>query len=304
MNRNITYLISIFLGASCVVFIFYACNKHLEQKGSTLGGTAGVDAVPGCVDLSIGSNWVAPYICPSTPAQVIADSNAISAQAIVDSLLNSNADSYKIVAQPASHDCTPGVNYYVPVGVDIYGVSPTVFNATNELGNLTTAAGLPGSFTIYVLDQSGPWGGGVFMNITRGSWTRTFGFYPSTGSLGYNENGCAFSSPNVGGVFYDNSNLVYSVSIKINIAGVQFRNLANYITNNLNTTNYSYNLLNFNAGTLAINAANAVGVTLTPPSGFYKMFELGQCIRSLTAPANTTINLTGGYTTKSAGTLL
>ncbi|RZK39161.1 MAG: hypothetical protein EOO61_07410 [Hymenobacter sp.] len=122
------------------------------------------------------------------------------------------------------------------------------------------------TFTVYVrqpvqgTDDTWSLKGGVghtFISITQNGITRVFGFYPTSRTAIIN---------NSIGIFGDNSQTRYTISVTTTISGSQLNNLLQYTYNNENST---YDLDNYNCTDFGIGAAASVGVPLPDRFGIW-----------------------------------
>lgn len=296
-----------------------ACSKHNEingsnnnQNGIATNSLAQTNdwVFPGCVDIwNYSGNtfpWSVSYPCPADSAQEATNNNDIKRQKRIDSIINANIYKYReqIFSPGAISPCTQPLGNYVDI--PLYGVS-----AVNNNINVLLAAFTGGpqtTVTVYVW-QNGILGGGVFISLEQGSVVKTFGFYPNT-PYSYPTSGCGVNGRThntnltVQGEIRNNSELIYSVSISKVINSFQFQNLQMYLSNTGNPNFYNYSLNTFNEVHYALGALNTIGITTTYQNiggaNNYQYpstpYQLGQNLKTLTAPANTTINLNGGIT--------
>jgi hypothetical protein len=318
MKQSTPLLLLSFIGISALITLT-ACSKHNEIDGlnNNQNGIAnrslsqmGTLDFPNCVniwDYSTGTfPWSVTYPCPANADQEAVNANDIKRQKRIDSIINANIFKYReqIFSPGAVSPCTePLDNYsYIP----LYGVS-AVNNNINVLLAAFTGGGQP-TVTVYVW-QNGILGGGIFISLEQGSVVKTFGFYPNT-AYSYPTTGCGVNGRThntnlaVQGEIRNNSELIYSVSISKVINSFQFQNLQMYLSNTGNPNFYNYSLNSFNEVHYALGALNTIGITTTYQNiggaNNYQYpttpYQLGQNLKTLTAPPGTTINLNGGVT--------
>lgn len=137
--------------------------------------------------------------------------------------------------------------------------------------------------------------GHTFISITQNGITRTFGFYPIS------EKAIFDAGPSI---FGDNSQTPYSVSISTQLSPASLNSLLTYIYSKDNAT---YNLGVYNCTDFGIEAAGVAGLTLPRTYGSWGLGggrtpgTLGQDMRTLSLPAGTTRNLSGGTSPANAG---
>lgn len=138
--------------------------------------------------------------------------------------------------------------------------------------------------------------GHTFVAIQQGGVTRVFGFYPGSGVNPMN--------PSASSVLVDDSGHAYHVSIEITVNASQLTNVINTAIGYTGT----YNLNSYNCTDFGIGIAAAAGVTLPDTYGSWtggggsNPGNLGQDLRSLTPPQNTSVNTTGGTAPSNSGT--
>lgn len=164
-----------------------------------------------------------------------------------------------------------------------------------------------GKVTIYVEqpreNSSDTWAGNfwnprvghTFISIQQGGITRVFGFYPS--------DGVSPLDPAISSVLVDDGGHNYHVSIEITVNSTQLTNVINAATNYSST----YNLNNYNCTDFGISIAAAAGVNLPDTYGSWSggggsnPGNLGQDIRGMSAPTNSTTNTNGGTAPTNSG---
>ena len=132
-----------------------------------------------------------------------------------------------------------------------------------------------------------------FIAITQGNFTRVLGFYPQGGvQPGIN--------PNSAGVFLNDSNHPYDVSITQNINASQMGQLLNFIT----STNQNYNLNSFNCTDFALGASSQCNLNLADAQGSWPFGggsnpgDLGQDLRGMNSRK---VNGNGGNAKSNSG---
>lgn len=139
--------------------------------------------------------------------------------------------------------------------------------------------------------------GHTFVSIEQNGVSRVFGFYPSDGVNPYTD-------PTANSALIDDSGHPYDVKITIAVTGSQLAAAINYATH----ANGTYNLNTYNCTDFGIGMAAAVGVTLPdnngtwPGGGGSNPGNLGQDIRSWTAPGNVVKKTTAGTSISNTGT--
>lgn len=274
------------VAATC---LFYSCNKNSSASKKSLSSIT-TDGIP-CIDLTQIDAWAAPFTCPSDQGEYEADLSAISQQKGIDSLINLlGGGQYPARPPVPTSPCTNNSYANVP----IYGTS--IANMETELGCINQFG--TSTITLYVL-ENGPYAGGVFVGINQPGLQRAYYFGPNTGSYTYSY-GCnaPWSSVNAPGQLYDASGLYYSVSVTFHSS---MKSIISYMSNGLSSTLHTYNMPNYTDAGYATGIAALAGVTFSAPPGQVLTgvptsyaYDLGQYIRTMTAPSGGSINLTGG----------
>ena len=137
--------------------------------------------------------------------------------------------------------------------------------------------------------------GHTFVSVQQGGITRVFGFYPSDGVNPI--------FPSTTSVLVDDSGHHYDVAIEINVTAAQLASVINAATNFAGV----YNLNSYNCTDFGINIAAAAGVSLPdsygswPRGGGSNPGDMGQDIRSMSAPSGSTKNTSGGTGPSNSG---
>jgi hypothetical protein len=161
----------------------------------------------------------------------------------------------------------------------IYVDQPTANSATSWSGTITD-----------------PYVGHTFVAIQQGGIRKVFGFYPSTN--------VSLSSPNDSKAFGNDQGHTFDVSLSIPINPEQLLNVIGYANNAPPT----YNLNTYNCTDFAIEIGNLVGLGLPdsygtwPGGGGSNPGKLGQEIRNMALPTNTSRQTTGANAASNTGT--
>lgn len=316
MKQSTPLLLLSSIGISALITLA-ACSKHNEIDGSnnnqndiannSLAQTTDWE-FPGCVDIwdYSGGNlfpWAVSYPCPANADQEATNAADKKRQKRIDSIIKANSYKYReqIFSPGAISPCNEPLGNYVDI--PRFGTSAVVNNINVLLADFTGSG--PATATVYVW-QNGILGGGIFISLEQGSIVKTFGFYPNT-PYSYPTSGCGvngrYNNITVPGEIRNNSELIYSVSISKVLNAIQFQNLKMYLSNTGNPNFYNYNLSTFNEVHYAVGALNTIGISTyvgiigaNNYSNPTTPYQLGQNIKIMTAPLNTTINLNGGVT--------
>jgi hypothetical protein len=139
--------------------------------------------------------------------------------------------------------------------------------------------------------------GHTFISIKQGSYTRVLGFYPTDGVNPIN-------SPSDASSLVDDSNHEFDTKIDVNITPTQLAAVIDLAKNKQSI----YNLNTYNCTDFGLGVANACGVALPdtngtwPGGGGSNPGDLGEDMRSLTPPPNSTITKTTGNAPSNSGT--
>jgi hypothetical protein len=138
--------------------------------------------------------------------------------------------------------------------------------------------------------------GHTFIAIEQNNITRVFGFYPA--------NGVSPASPSTTGALVDDSGHEYDVKITIGVTAAQ---LAAVLNTAKNAASATYNLNSYNCTDFGLAIAQAAGITLPDTQGTWPLGggsnpgNLGQDIRSWSAPSNVAKNTNPGNGTSNTG---